>query len=201
MFETFPGVHKFEDILFILDANGHVRGNGVRETAGFVDTGNRGQYFRRDFFIQLHILLKLAQGRAAKDIQFTFIHLASLQYLHRGGKHFFSLGKFLNTGPLGSLDQDLDGPVRQLQQLQDIGQCPDLINLFNPGVILRRALLRDQQYLFVAFHRLVQGGSGFLPPHKQGYNHMGIDHYIPQGQDRVNIGFAFRIVLHRYSSD
>ena len=50
---------NLQHLLFLLQLQRQMGGNGVGQTAGIVDTGQRSQDFRRNFLVELHILVEL----------------------------------------------------------------------------------------------------------------------------------------------
>ena len=123
-------------------------------------------------------MLELADGRPAEDIKFPFVAVIRLQLFRPGGKHGTRLYKLSNPRPFRSLNQDFDSAIRQLQQLQDIGDSADTVNLVYFRLILGRTFLRHEQDLFIAFHCLIQRLNGFVPANEQGNDHMRVNHYI-----------------------
>ena len=47
-----------------------VRSNRIGQTAGFLDAGDRGQDFRRNFLVELDVLVKLRDHRTAQGFDF-----------------------------------------------------------------------------------------------------------------------------------
>ncbi len=72
------------------------------------------------------------------------------------------VGEALDGAALLPLDQYLDGPVRQLQQLQYGGDRTNAIQRVLGRIVVRRILLRNQQDLLVAGHGGLEGFDGFL---------------------------------------
>ncbi len=65
MLEALLDVEHLEHFLLLLELERQVRGDGVAEPAGFVDTRERSQDLRRNLLVQLHVLIELLDHRAA----------------------------------------------------------------------------------------------------------------------------------------
>jgi hypothetical protein len=76
--------------------------------------------------------------------------------------------------------EDLDGVVRQLQQLQDAGQRADRVDVLVAGVVDLGGALRHQQDLLVVLHRRRQGLDRLLAPDEQRDRHVRVDDHVAQ---------------------
>jgi len=93
---------------------------------------------------------------------------------------------FLEAGDLrapATLDQNLHGAIRQLEQLQHRGDGADRVEVLGLGVVLRGILLRDEEDLLVLSHHRFQRADGLLPPDEERHDHVREHDDVPQGQD------------------
>ena len=164
-------------------------GNGVGQTAWIVDAGNRRQYFRRNFFVQFDVLVKLLHDGAAQRLNFAgdfrvggFID--DLQFLrgHIGGKQRFVFFNFVNRCALLALYQHLHGAVGQLEHLQNSGHAAHVKHVGDLGLVFSGGFLGHQHDAALGLHGRLQGLNAFGAPHKQGDHHVGKNHHIAQGQ-------------------
>ena len=123
-------------------------------------------------------MFELVQGRTQQYLDGPFFQVVLVQQFGIGEKHRIRLDVIDNLRSLGAFHQHLDGAVRQLQQLQDVGHRSHFINLVDIRVIFTGALLGDQQYLLVAVHGGIQRLDGFLPAHEQRNDHIRVNHYV-----------------------
>ena len=178
-------VGDLQDPLLFFQAQGHVRGHGIRQPRGVIDTRQRGQHLRRYLFIELDILIEEPEGRTHQDIHLPLVQGQSLaEGGHGRDEEVTGLDVMIDARPTHPLHQYLDGAVGQLQQLQHIGQGADLMQILGPRFVGLRALLGDKQDLLIAGHGTVQGADRFVPAHEEWNNHVRIDDDVPQGQDR-----------------
>ena len=73
MFVTLGHVENFENDLFLFQLQRQVRCNGVSETSGIVNTGQRGQNFRRDLLVEFDVLVKLLNDGTTHRLDFGFV--------------------------------------------------------------------------------------------------------------------------------
>ena len=78
-----------------------------------------------------------------------------------------------NPSALAPLDQDLDRPISQPEQLNDGSQRPHGVDIIGGRVVGLGALLGGEQYLLVPGHRLIESRDAFLPADEQLRNHVG----------------------------
>ncbi len=105
----------FQNFLLLVQFKGHVRGDGVGNSMGVLNAGNRGKYFSRDFFVDFDVTLKGTEQRAHQCLDFlrsavTFFQ-GSFQQRYSHHKAGISLGKTLNGHSLTPFDQHFDGAI------------------------------------------------------------------------------------------
>ncbi len=83
---------------------------------------------------------------------------------------------------LGPFDEHLDRAIRQLEQLQDVGDRSDRIKILNSGIIDLGLFLSDEQNLLSVPHGTVQSLDGLFPAHEKRNNHVRVDHDITKGK-------------------
>jgi hypothetical protein len=93
-------------------------------------------------------------------------------------KKLIAIPEVVDPRALHAFDQNLDGTVRQLQQLQDRGHGTDLMDIIDTRFIDIRTLLGNQQDLLVILHGSIESLDGFFSAYKQGNNHVRVNHNI-----------------------
>ena len=166
MFQSLIDTDQFQDALFLIYLDRHMGGDGIRQATRFIYPRERGNDFRRDFLVQFDVLIKLVDGGAYQHIQFPIIGHGGFHQVGCGSEIIVSFDKFPALGARCPFYQNLDGAVRKLEQLQDIGKSPYGINIFETGIIIRSTFLCYQQNLLVAAHSLVERPYAFFPAHE-----------------------------------
>ena len=69
---------------FLFQVYAHVCCNGVSQTTWLVNAGQGGKHFRRHFFAQIDVFLKLADGRAKQALNLTFGNIITDNLAHAG---------------------------------------------------------------------------------------------------------------------
>ncbi len=184
VFDTGRQLDDFENVLFLLDFQGHVRGHGVDQAAGLINAVERGQDFGGNLLAQLYVLLELRQQTAHEHFGFAIRRLGFLDQRHLRAAVAIDFTEMLDRTALLTFHQHLDGAIRQLEQLQDGRYGTDPIQGIFARIIIGRITLSQQQDLLVARHRGLEGFDRLLAPHEQRDNHVRIHHDITQWQER-----------------
>ena len=175
--ESFLAVTHLQQQLLLLEGDHHVGGGGVGQ---FVGVGDSGDYLA-DLIghggIGFHVADELAHDhpRQRADPLAWFANSSG----HQGKVHlevWRSRGEFVDLDPLLSLDQRLDGAIRQAVELHHGGHRADADNIV-AGWILHLGLLLggedDRRFVLEsAFQRLDR----LLAPHEDGRDHAGKDY-------------------------
>ena len=82
------------------------------------------------------------------------------------------------SGEWSTLIQDLDGSVRELEKLENVRDCADLVDVFGRWIIICRIVLSCQENLFARFHRVIPRPARLFPPNEQWNDHVGEDNDI-----------------------
>ena len=164
-------------------------GDGVRQPAGVVDAGNRGENFGGNLLVEFDVLIELLHHGATQGLDFTGLATGRADRFgdrfdrrHVGREERLPLLYPVDERPLLPLDQHLDGAVRQLEHLQDGGDAADIKHVRHQGVVLGRRLLRHQHDAPLGLHRRLQRLDAFWAADKQRYDHMRKHHDIAQRQ-------------------
>lgn len=152
--------------------------------ARLVDAVERRQDFSGDFLAQLHILFELSQQAADKHFRFALWRFGFVDQRDFGTAVAVDFAEALHGAPLLAFDKNLDGAVRQFEQLQNGSNGAYAIKCFFTGIVVSRIPLSQQKDLLVARHRCLESFDGFLAPHEQRDNHVRINHDITQWQER-----------------
>ena len=144
----------------------------------------RGQNFRRNLLVELHVLLEPRHDRAGQHVKFTVVAFVVLvEHLRPGGKAVVDL-KLVEPRSRGALDEHLDRTVRQLEQLEDLGDGPDQVEVRFLRLVHVRLGLGDEEDVLAGFHGLIERNDGLLPPDEERYHHVRVHDDVPQGQYR-----------------
>jgi hypothetical protein len=103
--------------------------------------------------------------------------------------------------PRYALDQNLDGAVGQLQQLQNGCHRAETVQILELRIVDVSLLLRHQHDALVGLHGRVEGVNRFLAPNEQRDDHVRIYHDVAQWQHRHAVaggrgGFGFGCFSH-----
>jgi hypothetical protein len=98
-----------------------------------------------------------------------------------------------HIGALDAFDQHLDGAVRQLEQLQHLGQRAGLVDGVDGRIVVGRVLLGDQQNPLVVAHHVFQRLDRLVAADEQRHDHVRKDDDVAQRQDgkRLETAFAY----------
>ncbi|KFB71523.1 MAG: hypothetical protein AW09_003335 [Candidatus Accumulibacter phosphatis] len=125
--DTSADIEHFENFLLLLELQGQMCGNGIGKTPRILDARDRGQDLRRDFLVELDVLIELRDHCTAQGLDLMIEALVSKHRASAREKHFLARVDGLQTRALCPFDQYLHGTVRQLQHLQDIGHTANTI--------------------------------------------------------------------------
>ena len=160
-------------------------GNGVGQTAWFVNAGNGREDFGRNFFVQFDVLIKLLHDRAAQRLNFAALcgfFGGQLNGHHARYKVSLTVGDGFNLGALLTLHQHLHGAIGQLEHLQDGGDATHLKHVGHFRLIFGGRLLGDQHDAAVGEHGAFKRFDALGAAHKQGDDHVRKDHHVAQWQ-------------------
>ena len=92
----------------------------VGHAARFVDAAKRGENLRRNFFVELHILIELREDRPSQGLNFRRAAARDLDQAVVTGKVRIIAVHGVDFSALNPFDQHLDRTVGQLEHLQNI---------------------------------------------------------------------------------
>jgi len=160
--------------------------------------------FRRHFLVELRVIFKLLDHRAHQGRCFGILGHLLFDELHiRQNIAIRLIFERLVPGALLAFDQHANGAVGKLQQLQDGGDHPEIIELVANRIVFRWIKLRNEKDFLVRIHCLFQGNHGFVATDEQRHDHIGEHHDVAQRQQGQHLGFRGRIGFelgHFYSS-
>ena len=119
MFDPLTHIHHFQHVLLFFQLQLQVGGNGVGQTADFINGRNGAGNFRRHFFGQFDVILELRLQRAGQCFLFALFRQPLFQLSHIGDATLVAELGLDHVGTLTTLNQHLDGAVRQFEQLKD----------------------------------------------------------------------------------
>ena len=89
--------------------------DSIRQAARLIDTGQGGQYLCRHFLAEVHILLKLGDGRAQQGLHLPLRNFVADHLTHAGDGKIPFIVDAVDNRPVATFNQDLYRPVRQLE--------------------------------------------------------------------------------------
>ena len=95
------------------------------------------------------------------------------------------LGELDDSGTPATFDEHLDGAIGKFQQLQHGADGADGVDIVGRGVVLRRVLLGDEEYLLVVAHDVFESTNRFLATDEQRDDHMREHDDIAQRQHGI----------------
>ncbi|MCY1246286.1 hypothetical protein D9M72_595050 [compost metagenome] len=104
----------------------------------------------------------------------------------------FTISKLGNLGACSAFDENLDGPIWQLEKLQHIGNRADFIDCIRCRIVVSRILLRCEQNLLVDTHHFFKCFDRLFASDKQRDDHMGEDYNVTQRQNGIQPVLAAR---------
>ncbi len=161
-----------------------MRSNGVSQAPGIIYAAECAQYFRRHFLAEIYVLLEQAHAGTHKRFAFFILQAIARRQPNIRSQIVGMLGHRFDQRALAAFDQHLDGAVRQLEQLQHVGDGTNLVYFLLSGIILRGAALRDQQNFLLGRHRRIQRTDRLLATDEQWNHHVRKNHDITQWQQR-----------------
>ncbi len=164
-----------------------MRGHRVGELGIVLDLGDRADHFRRDLFVELHVVVELGHHRARHRLHLHGVGDHVGNALHLGLVDVGPVAEALDLGAGRTLHQHLHGAIRQLQQLQHGRQRADGINGLDGRVVVLGILLGRQQNVLVVAHHLFEGADRLFAPHEQGHDHVREDDDVAQRQNRHDL--------------
>ena len=69
----------FQYLLFVLDLETEMRGDGIGQTSRIVDTGQGREYLRWDLHVQFDVLIEFGQHRTHQGLTFLVFHRLGLE--------------------------------------------------------------------------------------------------------------------------
>ena len=159
-----------------------MRGNSIRQAARTIDARQRGQYFRRDFLVQLYVLIELRKQAAAHRLDFVIVAFILRNGRNLGFVVFLFIYHAMNARAMHAFDQHFYRAVGQFQHLQNTRDRADRIKIFRRRVVIRGRFLRDQDDILALFHRGFQRLDRFGASDKKRDHHMRKHHHVAQGQ-------------------
>ena len=174
-----------QQFLLLAELDREVRGDRVRELARLLDLVHRDQHLRRHLLVELHVLLELARYRAAERLQLVGVALVLLHLLGPRLEERRIVLKLDDPRAGASLHQDLDGAVRQLEELEYRADHADGMDVLGRRLVLGGVLLRHEEDLLVVLHDGLERSDRLLAPDKERHDHVRKDDDVPERQDRV----------------
>ena len=140
-----------------------MRSDRIRQFSRIFNLTKRNKDFRRYLLVQLDVLLELRDDRTAKCLEVLAVFDDVFDKLGFGLKEFFLVRIPDNLRALASLNQNFNGPVGKLQQLQYSADRAHFVDIVDSRIVLTGIFLRDEQDLLVVLHDIFEGFYGFIP--------------------------------------
>jgi len=191
-------IEHFQNRLLLFELERQVRCDRISQPAARVDARERSQDFRRDFLVELHILVELSQQGATHRLDFVIFILGLGQRHHFCAVITFVLIERAQARALHALDQHLDRAIGQFQQLQNGSNRANRIDVGEFRIVFRGVGLRSQKDMaaFVSggFQRLDRFGT----PNEERDHHVRKNHHIAQRQHRQGCRPGGQFLMFRH---
>ncbi len=138
--QPFADIADLKNFLLLRDPHREVRGDRVGKLAGVVDLIERHQDFRRDLFIELHILLELGNHRARQGFQFGGVAGVFLNDQGLGLEEIFAVDELGYARPRTAFDQHLNRAVGQFKKLEYRADRTHPMDIVGRGIVLAGVL-------------------------------------------------------------
>ncbi len=134
-----PITHRknLKDSLFLLELHGQVGCDGVGKPAGLFHTHEAIENLGGDLLIKFDELIKLPEDRAAQGLDLGPLMVIKWKGATDRLEVVLLLNQLNELSPLNTLDQDLHGPVGQLEHLKNAGEAANGINIARARLVLR----------------------------------------------------------------
>ena len=159
-----------------------MRGDGIGQATCVINARDGRQDLRRNFFVELDVLVKLLHHRTAQRLDLAGLvgRIAGVNGVYFGGEELFALGDFHDLGALHPFDQHLDGAIGELEHLQNGRYAANAEHVAHGWIVFGSRLLRHQHDLAVAFHGGFQGFNALGSANEQRNNHVRKHDHVPQ---------------------
>ncbi len=185
-----------EQVLLLVDADEQVRGNRVGELARIVHANGGDHRVVVQVVRQLHVLLEQRHDPAHRLLRVG----ARLALLRQHFDHdavealvFFPLDR---ARAVDAFDEHLDVAVGQLQALDDVGHATHGKDVFGPGIVDRRIMLRREEDALVLEQRMFECARGRRSPDHERHHHVRENDDVAQRDDREGL-VNFQWGLHK----
>ncbi|EGE55682.1 hypothetical protein RHECNPAF_890098 [Rhizobium etli CNPAF512] len=198
LFETLLDAGGFQHLLLLGDLDRQVRCDRIGELGIVVDLAGSADHFGGNLLVELHIALEFGNDRARQSFQLDRIVVGLLEHMAERLVEILAAGIGIDLGARAAFDENLDGAVGQLQELQHIGHRADIVNRRRVRIIVAGVDLRHQHDLFVRAHDLFERTDRFFPSDEQRHDHMREHHDVAQRQNRVGSAARYRRFLRHF---
>ncbi len=154
----------------------------VRQPAGFIDAGQRRQDLWRHFLVQFYVLLELRNDGSHQHVDFALIVPIFFVQDRDIGREMIADIDAVDRRAFGAFDEDFDGAIGQLQELQDRRQRANVIKVLGLRIVEIGLLLCNQEDFLAGVHGAVQCDDGLLAPDEQRDHHVRIHDNVAQRQ-------------------
>ena len=162
----------FQKVLLLIDLNTEMTRHKVSQFRRFPCLAHLSQRLFRDILLYFCVALELFGDRTHQSFNGRFIAHFFAQRFGKGFKIRLVLHEIRDFHTGTAFDQHFYSAVRQLEQLQYVGQHAHAKNAVNGRVVNRGVNLARQQDLFVVLHDFFQRTHRFFTPDKQRHDHM-----------------------------
>ncbi len=174
-----------QHFLLLGNLDREMRGNRIGKLRIVVDLAGSANHFRRNLLVQLDVVFEVGNHRAGKRLDLDGIFFRLRQSRSIGLVIIFAVGKLGNLGARRAFDQHLDGAVRQLQELQYVGNRADFINRVRCRIVIGSVFLGGKQNLLVHAHHFLQRANGLFAADKKRNDHMRENDNVTQRQNGI----------------
>ncbi len=182
LLQPLGNIEQFENLLLRLELERQVSRDRVGQPPGFFDARQRSQDLGRYLLVELHVLVELRQDGASHRLDLVTTAFVGLYRRDHGDEQRPGVFDPLDAGPLGAFDEHLDGAVRQLEHLQNVGDAADAVEVAGCRIVLGGRLLRHQQDALSRLHRGLERLDRLRATDEQRDHHVRKHDDVAQGQ-------------------
>ena len=176
---------RFQKLLLLAHVDAQMARNKVGELRGLARFRDLGDGFLGDVLPDLGVALELLAHCADKGGHCVGLAGEFRQPLAGGFEIARVVVVFGDAHAAPALDQHLDGPVGQLEELQHVREHADLVDAVRSRLIHGMVDLAREQDLLVVLHHFLECADRFLPADEQRHDHVRKHHDLAQRQDGV----------------
>src|SRR5262245_18556206 len=142
--------------------------------------------------VELRVALEVIGDRAREGLGFDALTHRLAQRDRLGLVILAAIRVLDHFGALSALDQDLDGAIGELEQLQHARKRANVVDRLRCRIVVGHVLLGGEQDEGVGPHHLLEREDRLLASDEEGHDHVRKYDGVAQWQHRIGSGFTWR---------